>query len=625
MSALVVRIRRDLRGRPVAIGTAAAPGRFARYRLRPDGSPADEILGDGSLARRGERDALRRPVRIADPALTLAYGYRAGGLSTGPYGDGRITVETSAWAPSAFAGEPPVSVSRRYAFDPFGRLRSVASEARPAQDLTQVCDANGNVSEQAAGGAEARRFAYEPGCDRLAALEPPQGAAIAVSHDPDGAVAVLGAMRLTHDGPGGRASRVACRDEATRLAIHRDAAGERVLAIATGAGAARRLCLRSGRRLLVEIDGDGRREMHVEGLSRLVALVIDGQDHPVSTDLRRSVRAVWTGGRVAVQFDYRPFGGLDAGNSRLADPLAGRVRTRYAGQWFDAASGLYDDHARLYDPDLARFLSPDPAGQGASPYAYAGNDPVNVIDPTGATLERVVRVGNRYLLLDENDIVQFSIKTFKWEHRLATLYSVGYLAKARPYLIERLYHPDFIFPEGSRWTVKRERLADWIFKNLEVRDDLAFCDSNIRKLLSKKRIDYDFYDKVRIQIPIVANRERVLDRIATSPLTSSPATLAEDDVPTISNAPSDKSWEAIQKKLDSSSDKSAVKYADVDKSQWTEEDWANSFVLQGSEPAKPGEWWVKGPSGYWQAPSKRKAPPLLREPKRPFNLKPKPP
>nr|WP_324603494.1 RHS repeat-associated core domain-containing protein [Propionibacterium acidifaciens] len=45
--------------------------------------------------------------------------------------------------------------------------------------------------------------------------------------------------------------------------------------------------------------------------------------------------------------------------------------------------------ARVYDPATAGFLSPDPlppvlgAGWAANPYSYAGNDPVNLSDPTG--------------------------------------------------------------------------------------------------------------------------------------------------------------------------------------------------------------------------------------------------
>lgn len=56
-----------------------------------------------------------------------------------------------------------------------------------------------------------------------------------------------------------------------------------------------------------------------------------------------------------------------------------------AGQQYDQGSELYCMRARYYDPELGRFLSEDPIGisGGLNLYAYAGNDPVNVADPSG--------------------------------------------------------------------------------------------------------------------------------------------------------------------------------------------------------------------------------------------------
>jgi RHS repeat-associated protein len=59
---------------------------------------------------------------------------------------------------------------------------------------------------------------------------------------------------------------------------------------------------------------------------------------------------------------------------------------RYAGQRIDAeTNGLTYNRARMYAPGLGRFLQPDPIGYsgGRNLYAYVGNDPLNLIDPSG--------------------------------------------------------------------------------------------------------------------------------------------------------------------------------------------------------------------------------------------------
>jgi|GEM_PF-4241257 len=67
-------------------------------------------------------------------------------------------------------------------------------------------------------------------------------------------------------------------------------------------------------------------------------------------------------------------------------------RFRFTGRRLDAntasgaqPSGLYYYRARVYAPDLGRFLQPDPIGYagGLNVYGYVGNDPLNLMDPNG--------------------------------------------------------------------------------------------------------------------------------------------------------------------------------------------------------------------------------------------------
>lgn len=56
---------------------------------------------------------------------------------------------------------------------------------------------------------------------------------------------------------------------------------------------------------------------------------------------------------------------------------------RYRGEYYDMESGHTYLQARYYDPDLGRFVSEDPAMDGDNWYVYCGNDPINMVDPSG--------------------------------------------------------------------------------------------------------------------------------------------------------------------------------------------------------------------------------------------------
>jgi RHS repeat-associated protein len=61
----------------------------------------------------------------------------------------------------------------------------------------------------------------------------------------------------------------------------------------------------------------------------------------------------------------------------------------YTGHEHDLKYGLINMRGRMYDPEIGRFLTPDPVLQqpfysaGLNPYSYVFNSPANLIDPTG--------------------------------------------------------------------------------------------------------------------------------------------------------------------------------------------------------------------------------------------------
>ena len=101
-----------------------------------------------------------------------------------------------------------------------------------------------------------------------------------------------------------------------------------------------------------------------------------------------SVRVVTDAdGEVLERNDYSGFGKRLA--SSAVTPAAGSAnRYRFSGKEEQGFAGVpwQDFGARMYDPDLARWTTPDPLAEkypGISPYVYCNSNPVNFVDPDG--------------------------------------------------------------------------------------------------------------------------------------------------------------------------------------------------------------------------------------------------
>ncbi|XP_058121032.1 uncharacterized protein LOC131285017 [Anopheles ziemanni] len=113
---------------------------------------------------------------------------------------------------------------------------------------------------------------------------------------------------------------------------------------------------------------------------RLIGFIRNDQFYSVALDHEGSVRLVIKNGEIVAAYDYLPYGEL---LRKYGEDPNGQLDYRFTGKEWDEETGLYDFHTRLYDPELGRFYQMDPKEQYASPYMYAGNSPVSLIDPDG--------------------------------------------------------------------------------------------------------------------------------------------------------------------------------------------------------------------------------------------------
>ena len=146
-------------------------------------------------------------------------------------------------------------------------------------------------------------------------------------------------------------------------------------------------------------------QYYYDETNSVIGLRYNGNDYFFRGNLQGDIIAILnTSGQTVVSYEYDPWGNILSVTGSMASTLGVANPFRYRSYYYDTESGLYYVTSRYYDPEIGRWISPEPNvydggfDDGAGPlsydvYAYCANNPVNFSDPTGEFILAALIVG----------------------------------------------------------------------------------------------------------------------------------------------------------------------------------------------------------------------------------------
>jgi RHS repeat-associated protein len=284
-----------------------------------------------------------------------------------------------------------------YGYDELHRLTEACFDSSCEDYVRYSYDEVGNRTEKSTPSGTTS-YTYDA-ADRLASQTGPEGD-LAYRHDDNGNLVSAGSRSYTYDETSHLA---AVTEDGFRVTYTYDGAGQRLTRSAGGETTRYSWDPNHAFAQLALEHDDEERRRYSYGHDLLTVRAERTADYYHDDRLGSVVGQSALSGAVESRYDYGPYGesagwaGPDrrtrtgwAGPDRRPGTRksGGRNPMRFTGEYLDDSTGLYHLRARDYDPELGRFLQPDPLPLGpsapyVSPYAYAYNRPTYFIDPSG--------------------------------------------------------------------------------------------------------------------------------------------------------------------------------------------------------------------------------------------------